>query len=223
SHEMRSPLTAMLGFLEFVLENEVDDTQLKEYHTIMHKEAERLNETITNLLDMQRLKAKLHENNFKPLEVRPLLEEVVAIFDNPAAKHSIIVAAPANLPPIFGDDELLHQALRNLLSNSIKYSPEGSKIVLDARREDTCVTLWVQDAGMGIPSESVDRVFDMFYRVEGAARRQITGTGLGLALVKEIASAHNGQVWAESRLGQGSTFYISLPLVGNDTGEATAV
>ena len=102
----------------------------------MHKEGERLNEMITNFLDMQRLKAKLHEYNFKPLAVRPLLEDAAAIFASPSARHSIIVAAPANLPPILGDDELLHQALRNLLSNAIKYSPEGSKIVLDARLED---------------------------------------------------------------------------------------
>jgi len=223
SHEMRSPLTAMLGFLEFVIENEVADAQLKEYHTIMHKEAERLNETITNFLDMQRLKARLHSNNFKHLEVRPLLEEVVAIFDSPSARHSIVVAAPSNLPPIFGEDELLHQAFSNLLSNAIKYSPEGSEVVLDARLEDNSVTLWVKDAGIGIPSESVDKVFDMFYRVEGAAKRQIAGTGLGLALVKEIVAAHNGQVWVESILGQGSTFYISLPLVSIDHCEAIAV
>lgn len=213
SHEMRTPLTAMLGFLEFVIENQVEDAQLKEYHTIMLKEGERLNEMITNFLDMQRLKAKLHEYNFRPLEVRPLLEEVVAIFAGPSAKHSIIVAAPANLPSISGDNELLHQALSNLISNAIKYSPEGSEVILDARLEADSVTLWVKDQGIGIPSESLERIFDMFYRVNGESRSQIVGTGLGLALVKEVVSAHNGQVRVESRLGQGSTFYISLPIV----------
>ena len=214
SHEMRTPLTAMLGFLEFVIENQVEDAQLKDYHLIMHKEGERLNEMITNFLDMQRLKAKLQDYNFKPLEVRPLLEKVVAIFANPSAKHSISVNAPANLPPIFGDDELLHQALGNLLSNAIKYSPEGSEVILDARLEDDRVTIRVKDQGTGIPAESLERIFDMFYR-EDTSRRQVTGTGLGLALVKEIAAAHHGQVWAESTLGQGSTFYLSLPTVRN--------
>jgi len=216
SHEMRSPLTAMLGFLEFVIENQVEDAQLRDYHTIMHKEGERLNEMITNFLDMQRLKANLHEYSFKPLQVRPLLEEMVAIFASPSAKHSITVDAPSNLPPILGDDELLHQAFSNLLSNSIKYSPEGSEVIIDARLEDNYVTLWFKDNGIGIPSESLDRIFDMFYRVEGASKRQIAGTGLGLALVKEIVSVHNGQVWVESTLGQGSTFYISLPVVKYD-------
>ena len=210
SHDMRTPLTAMLGFLEFVIENQVEEAQLKDYHLIMHKEGERLNEMITNFLDMQRLKAKLQEYNFKPLEVRTLLEEVVAIFASPSARHSIIVDAPANLPPIQGDDELLHQALSNLLSNAIKYSPDDSEVILGARREDNRVTLWVQDEGTGVPAESLDKLFDMFYRVGGTSKR---GTGLGLALVKEIAAAHNGQVWVESTFGQGSTFYLSLPVV----------
>jgi PAS domain S-box-containing protein len=221
SHEMRSPLTAMLGFLEYVIDNKVEEAQLKDYHTIMHKEAERLNEMITNFLDMQRLKAKLHEYDFKPLDVRLLIVEAAGIFASPSAKHSIIVNAPSSLPPISGDKELLHQVLSNLLSNAIKYSPEDSKVILDARLEDDNVTLWVKDEGTGIPSESLDRIFDMFYRVEGTNNRRITGTGLGLALVKEIVHAHNGQAWVESILGQGSTFYISLPVVGNDRHKAS--
>lgn len=216
SHEMRTPLTAMLGFLDFVIENKVNDLQLKEYHIIMHKEGERLNEMITNFLDMQRLKAQLHEYNFKSLAVTSLLEDAIAIFDNPSANHSLVVTSPSNIPPILGDSELLHQALGNLISNAIKYSPEGSKVVLDARHEGDTVTLLVKDDGIGIPSESRDRIFDMFYRVDDASRRKTVGTGLGLALVKEIVSAHNGRVWVESRLGQGSTFYISLPVAGND-------
>ena len=216
SHEMRSPLTAMLGFLDLVIENDVEGAQLKEYHTIMHKEGERLNETITNFLDMQRLKAKLHENNFKPLDLKTLIAEVVAIYDTPFAKHSITVRVTYSLPQIVGDDELLHQGISNLISNAIKYSPEGGEIILDARHEENSVTLLVKDSGIGIPPESLARIFEMFYRVDDPSKHHIVGTGLGLALVKEIVSAHNGQVWAESTLGQGSTFYISLPFVSND-------
>ncbi|OGR33655.1 MAG: hypothetical protein A2091_09015 [Desulfuromonadales bacterium GWD2_61_12] len=219
SHEMRTPLTAMLGFLEFVIDNEVDAAQLKDYHAIMYKEGERLNEMITNYLDMQRLKANMHEYHFKSLAIRPLLEDVVSIYASPSAKHAITVKAPAGLPPISGDDELLHQALSNLLSNAIKYSPAGSEIVLDARLEDDRVTLWVQDAGVGIPPEARERIFDLFYRVEGVAKRQVTGTGLGLALVREIVAVHYGQVWVESTPGQGSTFFVSFPVVRPDGGK----
>jgi len=216
-------LTAMLGFLEYVIDNRVDDAELKEYHTIMYKEGERLNEMVTNLLDMQRIKARLHKYNFKSLEVTPLLEAATAIFVNPSAKHSIIVASPSDLPPIIGDGELLHQALSNLISNAIKYSPEGSEVILDARAEGDTVTILVKDEGIGIPSESLDRIFDMFYRVESTSEHKTVGTGLGLALVKEIVSAHNGQVWVESRLGKGSTFNISLPADSNVHGIATEV
>jgi hypothetical protein len=216
SHEMRTPLTAMLGFLEFVIDNEVDEVQLKDYHQIMLKEGERLHEMINNYLDMQRLKAKLDEYHFKPLAVRPLLDNAAALFASPSAKHSIIVRAPANLPPVVGDVDLLHQALSNLLSNAIKYSPEGSEVILDGRLEENRVTLWVKDTGMGVPPEALGRIFDIFYRVDGASKRQVTGTGLGLALVKEIVCAHHGQVWAESAPGQGSSFFISLPIDGQD-------
>jgi PAS domain S-box-containing protein len=216
SHEMRTPLTAMLGFLEFVIENPVGETELREYHTIMHREAERLNEMITNFLDMQRLKAKLSGNHFKPVDLRTLIEGVVALFAGPAALHSFVVGVPATLPPVLGDAELLHQAIVNLLSNAVKYSPQGSEITLDARLEGKRAILSVKDRGIGIPRESLEKVFDMFYRVQITSKHHATGTGLGLALVKEIAETHKGQVWAESTLGQGSTFYISLPVVGND-------
>jgi len=209
-------LTAMLGFLDYVIENKVDDEQLNKYHAIMYKEGERLNEMITNFLDMQRIKAKLHEYNFKSLAVTTLLKDAVAIFDNPSTKHSIIVALPLNLPQVLGDVELLHQAFSNLISNAIKYSPEGSEVILNARLEGDTVTLLVKDEGIGIPSESLDKIFDMFYRVENTSKSKTVGTGLGLALVKEIVSAHNGQVWVESSLGKGSTFYVSLPVVSND-------
>jgi PAS domain S-box-containing protein len=215
SHEMRTPLTSMLGFLEFVLENELDDAQTRDYHATMYKEAVRLNEMITNFLDMQRLKSNLHQYVFTHIDVRQLLAEVVAIFASPCARHTIILDTPSDLPPVSGDDELLHQALSNLLSNAIKYSPEGSEIRLGAKAEGTTVIFSVNDRGIGIPPESLHRIFDLFYRVEGTAKRQIAGTGLGLALVKGIVDAHKGRVWAESSPGQGSTFYLALPAAGN--------
>lgn len=216
SHEMRTPLASMLGFLEFVIENRLDDDQLNDYHVTMHREAERLNEMITNFLDMQRLKSKLHKHEFMPLDVKDLLDDVTAIFASPCAKHTITVGACPDLPPILGDEELLHQALSNLLSNAIKYSPEGGKVTLDARLDDDMVTLSIKDEGTGIPQDSLDKIYDIFYRVESPSRRQVPGTGLGLALVKGVAEAHRGKVWADSRVGQGSTFYLSLPVAAGD-------
>jgi len=216
SHEMRTPLTAMLGFLEFVIDTPVDAAQMKDYHTIMYKEGERLNELITNFLDMQRLKANLQAYNFRPLEVRPLFENAAAIFAMPSTSQQIKYELSPDVPRAHGDEVLLHQALINLISNAIKYSPEGSDVILGASWNADSVTLFVKDEGIGMPPESLDKIFEIFYRVDDASKRQIAGTGLGLALVKEIVSAHNGRVWAESTPGRGSTFYVSLPCVKND-------
>ena len=218
SHEMRSPLTAMLGFLELVMENPVDEASMRYYHGIMYKEAVRLNKLINRFLDMQHFKAKHGDLIFKPLAVRPLMEEAMAIFASPSCTHRIIVDSPAGLPRIYGDEELLHQTLTNLLSNAIKYSPNDCEIILGARCEGNIVTLWVKDNGMGIPAGSLDKVFELFYRVDNTARRMVGGTGLGLALVKEIVGVHGGKVWVESTLGKGSTFYITLPVVRDDSG-----
>lgn len=212
SHEMRTPITAMLGFLEYVIDNKVEESELKEYHKIMHKEGERLNEMVTNFLDMQRLKAKFKEYNFNSVNTVSLINGVVALFAGPSAKHVIKTELPKNLPLLFGEGELLHQALVNILSNAIKYSQEGSEILVTARAEDERVILSVTDHGEGISPESLEKIFDPFYRDQNVFKKHIPGTGLGLALVKEIINAHQGEVWVESVAGAGSSFYLSLPL-----------
>ena len=223
SHEMRTPLTAMLGFLQFIVENPVEEAEMREYLGIMHKEAERLNELINNFLDMQRLKAKHNTYDFQPVSVRPLLEDAAALYSISSVNHRIKVHLPSVLPSVFGDGELLHQALINLISNAIKYSPCGSEIEIGSRRDENNITLWVKDEGIGIPSASLDKIFDLFYRVDNKSSRKTKGTGLGLALVKDIVSAHEGRVWVESSLGEGSCFYMSLPVAKDDNGTEEAV
>jgi PAS domain S-box-containing protein len=223
SHEMRTPLTAMLGFLQFIVENPVEEAEMREYLGIMHKEAERLNELINNFLDMQHLKAKQKTYKFRSIAVKPLLEEAAAIYSISSFNHRILVHSPNTSAPVYGDEVLLHQALVNLISNAIKYSPSGSMIDLGARKEGNSIALWVKDEGIGIPTESQDKIFEMFYRVDNKTSRKTKGTGLGLALVKDIAQAHDGQVWVESTPGKGSCFYLSLPIAKDDNGTAGAV
>lgn len=217
SHEMRTPLTAMLGFLQYVMENPIEEAQMKEYLAIMLREAERLNGTINNFLDMQRLKAMQRSYNLEHLDVGRLLKDAIEIFDGPSGNHTMIMDLEAGLPLISGDPVLLHQMLNNLISNAIKYSPEGSIITLGARYEQGGVIFWVKDNGVGIPMDSLDKVFELFFRVDNTSTRRTTGTGLGLALVKEIVAAHNGRVWVESEPGQGSTFYVAIDAVADSS------
>lgn len=212
SHEMRTPLTAMLGYTSFLLENVVDQTQLREFLSTIHKETERLNELINNFLDLQRMKAQQVIFCFKALAVQPLLAKAAALFAGVSKIHRLTVEVPSGLQQVFIDEVHMHNVLNNLLSNALKYSPKGGEVILGARQEDDTVTMWVRDEGIGIAPEIQDRVFDKFYQVDSGDRRSSRGTGLGLALAWEIVNAHGGRIWVESAVGKGSTFYVSLPV-----------
>ncbi|HEY6838256.1 MAG TPA: ATP-binding protein [Geobacteraceae bacterium] len=212
SHEMRTPLTAMMGFTEFLLEQEVDPAQQKTYLNTVYKETRRLNELISNFLDLQQMKARLVTYRFAPLDVPPLLKDAAALFSFDREEHRIVIDCPAELPPVRGDEARLHQVLANLLSNAIKYSPRETDVTLSARSEGSEVVICVQDKGKGIPAELRERIFDKFYRVDNTDRRLVGGTGLGLALVRELVAAHDGRVWVESTVGAGSTFCVALPV-----------
>lgn len=212
SHDMRTPLTALLGYHEFLQENSVDAATLKESLDTMYRETRRLDEMIGNFLDLQRIKAQQMTYDYENVEVEGLLRETAALFSNASRNHRIIVSALPDLPPVRGDEARLHQVLNNLVSNAIKYSPGRSDIVLGARREGSFITLWVRDEGIGIPPEAQEKVFDRFYRADNSAHGRFPGTGLGLALVREIVESHDGGVRVESTPGEGSTFFVSLPI-----------
>ena len=123
--------------------------------------------------------------------------------------HTFRVEIDEPLPRVVADEDRVHQVLTNLLSNAIKFSPAGEKkIVLGVRPRDQEVIVWVRDHGIGIPQEMLPKIFDRFFRVENGMTRTISGTGLGLALVKEVVSAHKGRVWVESTLVQGKYIFL---------------
>ena len=212
SHEMRTPLTAMMGYTEFMLDNEVPTDQQKEYLQIILRETERLNELIGNFLDLQRLRSRGQTFTCQPLPLQPLLEETAALFAGVSQRHHITLDCPPDLPQVCGNEKHLRQVFNNLVSNAVKYSPKGGEVRLAARREKDSVVVTVRDEGIGIPPQALERIFERFYRVDNTARREFGGTGLGLSLVREIVTAHGGKVWVESTLGKGSTFFVSLPV-----------
>lgn len=216
SHEMRTPLTAMLGFVEFMLDNEVGPEDRRDYLQTVHKETERLNDLISNFLDLQRLQAQLESYQLETVCVADMLQEAGHLFTLASRAHQIRVECPNDLPAVQGDPKRLQQVLKNLLSNAIKYSPKGGEVVLRASQEGSVVTISVEDRGMGIPPQALGRIFERFYRVDDSDRRIPGGIGLGLALVREVIEAHGGRVWVESTLGQGSTFFFTLPVAAQN-------
>lgn len=213
SHEMRTPLTAMLGFTEYLQENEVDPAQLKNYLNTIHKETERLKDLIGNFLDLQQIHAKMTTYRMRAVDVCLLINDAAGLFALDSCGERLIVKCPADLPPVKGDEARLHQVLTNIISNAIKYSPPDCRVTIGAETVGDQVVMWVQDEGNGIPPELQEKIFEKFYRIDNSDRRQMGGTGLGLALVREIVTAHGGRVWVKSEVGKGSTFFISLPSV----------
>jgi len=209
---MRTPLTAMLGFTEFLLDNDVDRQAQREILQTIHKETDRLSDLIGSFLDIQRMKDESGSLVFKEIAAREILEEGARLFAHSRELHKIIIECGDNLPKIRGNGEKIHQVMINLLSNACKYSPEGSRITLKATAEPGEVLFCVQDEGPGIPLEVRDKVFERFYRVDNSDRRMVGGTGLGLALVKEIITAHKGRVWIEPSSPAGCRVCFTLPV-----------
>jgi len=212
SHEMRTPLTAILGYAEYLRDHLVSDEERHSCLETLYGEAERLSELIDNFLQMQRFREPDVQIHRLPLAVPALLERVCHLFDFTQATHPVTIECPGDLPEILGDADGLAQVLENLLSNAIKYSPDGGAILVRAECGSNEIVISVQDAGIGLSAEQQAQVFDRFYRVDNSDRRRIGGTGLGLTLARNIVELHGGRIWVASAPGKGSTFAFSLPL-----------
>ncbi|TRO81217.1 sensor histidine kinase [Desulfuromonas acetexigens] len=208
SHEMRSPLTAILGFTEFMQGTEVPRALQLEYLGIIRQEGERLKELVENLLDLQRLQAGFDQRNLTAISVHSLLSRLRERFLSLQPQRNFQLNCPLDLPLLRGNEPHLYRALENLLNNAVKYTTEEKAITLGARLDKENILLWVRDLGEGLDPALHEKIFQRFFRATSA----VGGTGLGLALVREIAREHGGQAWVESTPGEGCTFYLRLPL-----------
>lgn len=213
SHELRTPLASLLGFTELMLHREHTPEQRREFLGIIHEESKRLTALINDFLDLQRMDAGRLEYRMIPTDVAPLLAECVRMFAATSDRHTLTAEVPPDLPIVNADGDRLRQAIDNLLSNAIKYSPDGGPVRLRAGSVAGGVLITVEDAGIGIPIDALPKLFGRFYRVDNREVRRIGGTGLGLALVREIVEAHGGTVGVASTVGEGTTFAIRLPAI----------
>ncbi|WP_035106612.1 two-component system histidine kinase PnpS [Desulfovirgula thermocuniculi] len=214
SHELRTPLTSLKGFLETLLEGAADDPDTcRRFLKIMQEETERLTRLIDDLLHLSKIEERRVVHRWQPVDIHAVIHRVVSLFHPQAAEKGVALEAvvPADLPGVYGDPDLLAQVLINLVDNAVKYTPAGGRVTVRAREEKGGLRVEVEDTGIGIPPESLPRVFERFYRVDKARSRELGGVGIGLAIVKHIVRAHGGKIGVESTPGRGSLFYFTLP------------
>ena len=213
SHELRTPLSLIKGYVETLLDGARNNPEVAErFLKIIERNAQRLDLLIKDLLTISALEAGRTKLSLQPVELRPLVEKVLGDLKPPADSKSITLIN--ELPQLVAAADLgrLEQVLANLVDNAIKYGrTQGTVTVGGGKTEDGKIEIFVQDDGPGIPPESLDRVFERFYRVDKARSREQGGTGLGLSIVKHIVQSHGGKVWVKSELGKGSTFFFTLP------------
>jgi signal transduction histidine kinase len=211
-HEFRTALTGILGFSELIRTEELDSGEVRSYAEDIHSDASRMTRLINDLLDLERMKSGRMVLNISSVEINPLLCEVIRRICPVGQICRFSVELEPNLPPLLGDRDKLIQVFTNLLSNALKYSTENDPIVLTGKREGQMLHIAVRDCGVGIPREQLEIIFERYARVESTMNRHIAGTGLGLPIVRQIVTMHNGRVWAESAPGEGATFHVLLPL-----------
>jgi signal transduction histidine kinase len=213
SHEFRTALTSIQGFSELLQNEDFSPKDVKDYASDIHTDATRLNRMITELLDLERMKAGKMSLHLERIDLNTLLTQLTEKTRSTIpAKYSIQLQLDQALPPIDGDRDKLTQVILNLLSNAVKYSPAGGTILVSSLLEERVAHLSVQDHGIGLAPEDVDKLFIPYSRINTEGNRHIKGTGLGLVIIREICELHHGKAWVESTLGQGSTFHITLPL-----------
>jgi len=217
SHELRTPLGSIKGYATTLLTygSKLKRDEQREFLEIIDSEADRLRELIENLLDMSRLEAGVLRIDREPTRLGEIARDLVRKVQLATPDHTLELDWPATDPLVAADSRRIYQVIQNLLTNAVKYSPDGGTITLAGRQERHDLMVSVQDQGLGMPASELDRIFDRFHRVSGdLARQKIGGTGLGLAICKGLVDAHGGRIWAESEGdSKGSVFKFTLPLL----------
>jgi len=216
SHELKTPITSIGGFVETLLDGAIEDKDTAQrFLHIIHNQVDRLSNIIEDLLTLSRLEQNESGQGipFEHTELINPVQEAVSLCQRKASENNIEIRVDCEAGlKIFGNSRLVEQALFNLLNNAVKYCPEQSVVQLKAERDpDGQVLLTVSDNGPGIPEADRSRIFERFYRVEKARSRDAGGTGLGLAIVKHIMITHGGSVELESGEGLGTSFLLRFP------------
>jgi PAS domain S-box-containing protein len=214
SHELKTPVALIKGYASTLRREDAhwDAQTVRESLTIIEEESDRLHRLIDNLLEASRIQAGTLRMELTDVSIPRLAAKTVERFQVQASKHEFELDFAKDFPPILADEERLQSVFANLISNAIKYSPDGGRIRVGGRAHGDYVELFVSDEGQGIPLDKQRRLFEPFYRVDSSLGRRTQGVGLGLFLCKAIVEGHGGQIWLDSTPEQGSTFRFTLPI-----------
>jgi len=216
SHELRTPLTAIQGYLETLLSGDLGDlTSTREYLGVVVRHADRLGRLLGDLTDLSNIELGRVALRTTPLALAEVTEHVFAIVRPKAERGGMTLETmlPDDLPPLLADRDRLVQILLNVVDNAVKYTPDGGRVTLTARRANVgLVEVAVTDTGIGIPPRHLPRITERFYRVDKARSRELGGTGLGLAIVKHLVHAHGGELQIASEPGHGTTVRFTIPV-----------
>jgi len=221
SHELRTPLASVLGFTSVLLTRDFDSETRRHYLGIIDAQARRLSGLIDDFLDVRRIEEGRFELEHELLDMAALLREEALLYSGQSREHQVELDLPDEPLPVRGDPDRLRQVIGNLLSNAIKYSPGGGTVELAAARNGDSVHISVRDEGIGIPETSQSRIFTKFFRGE-MATSGISGTGLGLAVSRDIVESHGGRMGFMSAEGEGTTFWVELPKGNGQEGRLPA-
>jgi signal transduction histidine kinase len=213
AHEMRTPLTSIKGYSTALLMDEASfnpQTQ-HEFLQIIDEECDTLQDLIHDVLESSNIEAGLLQLEPQPILLHRLVQSLVSDLEHRTSKHHFVIDFPPDFPIVEADPHRVEQVLRNLLDNSVKYCPEGGIVVIRSEAQEDQVVISVADQGVGIAPEHLNRLFEKYFRVRSAMNHHVVGSGLGLPIARAIVEAHGGRIWAESRLGEGSTFTFTLP------------
>jgi two-component system, OmpR family, sensor histidine kinase VicK len=213
SHELRTPLTTMRSYLEALAEGAWQDEEIApQFLNVTQTETERMIRLVNDLLQLSKMDSKDYRFNKDWIDFILLFHRIIDRFE---MTKNMNVTFERYLPDeamfVEIDTDKITQVLDNIISNALKYSPEGGTITFNVKENNGFIEISVSDQGLGIPKENLDKVFERFYRVDKARSRQMGGTGLGLAIAKEMITAHGGNIWATSVEGKGTTITFTLP------------
>ena len=212
-HEIRTPMAVIEGYSELLLNKTLPEHIKQESLERIHRNARSLSAIVDDMLNVSRIHSGKLTLDPKHVSLANLLAEVAASLEPIYVQHQIYIEIGAQVPPVFADVDKLNQILTNLVDNALKYSPDGGDITITATHDPKrdWVVVAIADEGLGIPPEDREGLFELFHRIRRPETAGIKGSGLGLYIVKEMLDLLNGEIWVESELGKGSTFFVSLP------------